>query len=78
MTGDDDGLFLSIYLRKDQQVTTYKLRVDNILDWLSYVGGFKNALYGIGQLLMSIFGYKILVSAIMKRLYYFEDEEELE
>ena len=78
MVGPDDGLFFSLYFRKDREITTYKLKVDNILDWLAYVGGFYKALFGIGYVFVSIFGYNIFVSSIMKRLYYFEDEEELE
>ncbi len=49
--------------------------MQNIYDWLAYIGGFYKALFGIGFTFSSIFGYNIFVASIMNRLYYFNDDD---
>lgn len=67
--------YFSLYFRKDNEATIYVRRVQTIFDLLSYVGGFYKALFSLGYIFSSVFGYHIFVSSIMKRLYYFEDEK---
>ncbi len=44
----DDDIYLNLYFRKDNKSTIYDRRVQNIYDWLAYIGGFWKALFAIG------------------------------
>ena len=67
-----DDTYLSVYFRKDNKFQIFERRVQNIYDWLAYIGGFWQAIFAVGVLLSTLMGYHIFVSSIMKRLYFFD------
>lgn len=73
-TNQTSDTYLSVYFRKDSKFQIYDRRVQNIYDWLAYIGGFWKSIFAVGVLMSSLMGYNIFVSSIMRRLYYFDDE----
>lgn len=75
----DDNSLVTIYLRNDRVFDQYERKVYDILTLLADIGGLKEALHVIFEILfVSFLSHKMFMSKIIKRLYHVRKYEHIE
>ena len=68
---EEMGILLKYRFRPSQFTTEYKRSLFNIGDILGSMGGFFASLKGIGGGFTAVFAYRLLMSSLIGKLFYF-------
>ena len=70
---EKDSGFFRLELTENVKFTSYSRTLKNLISVLSEVGALSNSFYLIGFAFTLIFSYNLMISSLIRQLYWFKD-----